>query len=270
MRFFTLHESMDDERSHYHQPRVSYAGLLETLKLPVVWSYDELLEAYVPGELPLEQVAQLKRGIAMSSQANLQLLWNAGLFEPRGRISKEALKASYKSDGFVRIPQLFGIDYAKHFMTPYYWRLRERHKRLKDMEGIKRTSANNLPLMRHLHQATERLVQYIVGEPLKTSYSFSSAYEAGSSLPPHTDRPQCVHNMSVMLGSEPRDVNLSEWPLWIKRPGRDHRVMLDQGDAVLYSGTRDLHWRDVMPKHLSSVLGVFFHYVEADFQGGLD
>jgi alkylated DNA repair dioxygenase AlkB len=109
----------------------------------------------------------------------------------------------------------------------------------------------------------------MVPELIKTSYSFASAYESGTALPAHTDRPQCVFNVSLLLGSAPEDATLSDWPLYIRRDNQDHRVDLEAGDGVLYSGTQDLHWREKLPEHLTSVLGVFFHYVPQGFTGSL-
>lgn len=251
---------MNEASDAYRFERVNYANLSQTLRGQVIWSYDTLLEAYIPGELPID-----------IKYADLRALYNAGAYEPRGRTrTREQLRAEFQRDGYVKIPQLFGSDYAINFLTPYYWRMRAVHERRPDMEGVRRSSANNLPLFQHLHQATERLIKYITQEDVKTSYSFASAYEAGSAMPPHTDRSQCVYNVSVLLGAEPADVWLSEWPLMIEAKGKVNVVCLEHGDAVLYSGTRDKHWRDPMPAKLSSVFGVFFHYVPASFTGSLD
>jgi len=173
-------------------------------------------------------------------------------------------------EGFAIIPQLLTKEHARGLFTSYYFRNDHLHERIPDMEGIKRTSCNNMPLMRLLHMLTEKLVTNITGESLKASYSFTSAYESGSNLPAHRDRPQCVYNISLMLGGSPTWVPLTSWPLYIQYGNVTTPVALGEGDAVLYSGTRDLHWREVMPKDLALALGVFLHYVPADFTGSLD
>jgi alkylated DNA repair dioxygenase AlkB len=67
-----------------------------------------------------------------------------------------------------------------------------------------------------------------------------------------------------MLDSAP------DWTFHIRRNGTEHAISLDAGDAAIYSGTQDLHWRNAMPQKHDSVLGVFFHFVPADYQGSLD
>ena len=64
--------------------------------------------------------------------------------------------------------------------------------------------------------------------------------------------------------------SLSDWPLYVKTGDSVYSAKLEIGDAVLYSGTKDLHWRDQMPDNLNNVLGVFFHYVQKNFSGSLD
>lgn len=242
----------------FEQPRVNYPDMFATLRFPLLWSLDRWLGAYLPGELTCDVGA-----------ADIDEMRAAGLVDPVGRQSWQALRGAYQRDGFVRIPQLFDAVYARSFLQPYFWRMKNRHGDGHELDGVKRKKSHNLPLMRHLHQATEALIAYVVGEPIRASYAFSSAYEPGSCLPPHTDRPQCVFNVSAILGSDPALIDLTSWPLWIRRNG-DHRIALGHGDAVLYSGVKDLHWRTVMPAELKSVNGIFFHYVNADFVGDLN
>lgn len=248
-------------------PRVNYEELLDQLHFPIIWVYEHYLQAWIPSEATHDLIAQLN---------SPSPLWNrrlavANLIEPEGRIYWEDLQATYKKEGFVIIPQLISEAFAREQLTPYYYRNSHLHKRHPDMEGIKRSSVNNMPWMRLLHQATQKLVNYIVQpDEIKTSYSFTSSYDAGSSLPRHTDRPQCIYNISLMLGSSPFGANLHKWPLFIERNEVTQEIKLGPGDGVLYLGRRDPHWRDKMPKNLESVLGVFFHYVDKDFSGSLD
>jgi hypothetical protein len=136
------------------------------------------------------------------------------------------------------------------------------------MPGISRTSINDHAIIRMLHSQLNQLVEHLVEEPLKPSYSFTAAYDSTSNLPAHTDRPQCVYNISLMFGSEP-NVPLSAWPLHVKVGNVEHVMSLEVGDGVLYSGTRDLHWREKMPAPLQQVTGTFMHWVPADFTGSL-
>lgn len=259
----------------FNVPRVDYDVLLDTLKYPLVWSYDSLLSGFIPGEVDWAFIKWLQ-GCPTDFQPSelppgrLRQLEAAGLLDSPERKTGDQLQAEMNALGCVRIPQLLHGEYTRSLAASYYWRNSHLIERHRDMKGIKRTSVNNLPLMRLLHQLTEGLVQSITPIPVKTSYSFTSAYEAGTTLPAHTDRSQCVYNISLMLASQPGRAKLSAWPLHIQHGDVIHHIALEAGDGVLYSGTQDEHWRDALPAHITSVLGVFLHYVPQDFDGSLD
>lgn len=258
--------------------RVNYDALLDTLTFPVIWAYDSMLEAWIPAETDqmfCNWLVTMPYSFDENSlpKGRLEQLYRHNLLEPVGRKTLDQLKVEFQTQGCVKIPQMLNAEYCKRFLTDYYFRNEHEHQRWADMEGIKRTSANNMPIMRLLHQATERFVNKlltVVGEQVKTSYSFASAYEAGTNLPAHTDRPQCVWNISFMLGSNPTDAELGRWPLYVQHDGFTHTMAMNHGDAVLYSGVRDLHWRDTIPTNVTMAFGVFFHYVPVDFTGSLD
>lgn len=275
---FKIQESRDrlPDQQLYSMPRVDYDALLDGLRYPIIWSYDQLLESWLPAEADFSFIAFVRSLSRAGSfdpkelpQARFQQLRRAGLIEPNRR-TRQKLLTEMQTKGFVRIPQFLDAEYSRYMMLNYYGRNDHMHERFPDLPGIKRSSVNNMPLMRLIHQSSEKLVNSLIPERVKTSYSFCAAYEPGSNLPAHTDRPQCVYNISLMLGSVPFRASLSGWPLYIKHGEETTAVALEVGDAVLYSGTRDLHWREVMPSNLELVLGVFLHFVPYDFTGSLD
>ena len=222
--------------------RVDYPALLQSLRFPVTWVYEDLLQ----GWLPYESFTDLS--------------------EPSQRW--EPLKESWNQDGFVIVRGLLSRDFCAQ-AADYFYRQPAKIERWHDMEGIKRASMNNSPLMRLVHQTTEPMARYLLGD-IKTSYSFTASYETGTILPRHTDRPQCKFNASIMLGSDPAGADLRQWPLFIDVGGKVSAIKLDAGDGVFYTGTKDPHWREVLPSSLSTVLGTFFHYVPSDFTGSLN
>ena len=243
-------------------PRVNYAALVDTLRFPVIWVYEDYLQAWLPREVDLMCLRKLSNGTL--DQRRLEAL---GLIEQPLRHWND-LKADLERDGFVIVRQLLPATYCSQ-LVDYFYRQPDLIERWRDMDGIKRTSMNNSPLMRLVHESTQHLARYVLGD-VKTSYSFTASYETGTILPKHTDRPQCVFNASLMLGSNPSGEDLSVWPLHLKVDETVHSIGLNVGDAVFYRGTRDLHWRDEIPASLKSVLGTFLHYVPADFKGSLD
>lgn len=257
----TSNDPIPEPRLH----RVDYQRLCRTLHFPLLWVYEPHLEAWLPREVDQECCDILLSGrLTENFSRRLELLGMAeDAIEP-----KERLKHDFLSTGMVVVKHLLPKGYCKQ-LVDYYRRRPEVQDRWQDLPGIKRTSVNNSPLMRLVHQSTEGFVRHIVGD-VKTSYSFTSAYEAGSTLPAHTDRPQCAFNASVILGVDPLDADPREWPLWIETRIGVRAAKLEVGDAVLYSGVKDKHWRDALPESVHGLLGAFFHYVPADFTGSLD
>lgn len=227
-------------------PRLDTAKLRASLRYPLVWAHDVYLNSWVAW--PYADDVQ--------PYAPIRTEWRK-------------LREQFKNEGYAVVKQLVARETAQQVLAAH-WHDSEVKERWESLPGVKRRSANNLPLMRVVHQSTEHLVQYVVDEPIRTSYSFTAEYEHGSTMPAHTDRPQCLYNISLMLEGDPAHIPLSSWPLYIEVNGKKNRIELMPGDAVLYSGTRNLHWRDMMPSELQRVLGVFFHYVTHDFTGSLD
>lgn len=255
--------------------RVDYDALLDSLKYPVLWVYDPYLNTYLPSEVDhafltwLQNIESLDEAAVIAAK-RMNQLYKTCLISSPIRVPIKDLRKKIDRSGFVKIPKLVNGAWSSSMFSSYYWRNDHLLERWADMPGIKRTSVNNLPLSRFLHQAVEPVVCSLVPDRIKTSYSFTSSYEAGSNLPAHRDRPQCVYNISLMLSGTPGNKSLAGWPLYIQRNGVDNKIELETGDGVFYSGTRDLHWRETMPAELSGVLGVFMHFVPEDFQGSLD
>lgn len=125
--------------------------------------------------------------------------------------------------------------------------------------NVKRTAANNDPLCNFLMRQYLPCVQELVGKKLRESYSFLSHYLDGSALDKHTDVPRCPVNVSIHLGSSPPDI---EWPLYIQtEPNMIHEYHLNPGDAVIYFGTKQPHWRYRMPAGTEYVDVLLFHYM---------
>lgn len=245
--------------------RVNYEELLDQLHFPVIWVYEHYLQAWLPSEVDHNFLNSIDKGFAHP------LLLAASNLVEENKMYWEVLHDSFSKDGYVIMPQLLSEEYAKRQVASHYRRQLHLQNRYTELTGIHRSSINNLPWMRLLHQASEKLVNFIVApQKIKTSYSFASEYDRFSSLPRHTDRSQCVYNISLMLGSSPFGADLTQWPLYIERNGVTIEVALNPGDGVLYLGRRDPHWRNQMPPNLETALGVFFHYVEKDFTGSLD
>jgi hypothetical protein len=76
------------------------------------------------------------------------------------------------------------------------------------------------------------------GLELLPTYSFVRMYRKGDSLGRHKDGKQ--NQISCTMCIE-RD---ADWPLGISDGDKDHSVILEPGDAVIYQGYAVEHWRD--------------------------
>ena len=83
------------------------------------------------------------------------------------------------------------------------------------------------------------------------TYAYWRYYVLGASLDKHTDRPACEISVSACIKK------YDNWPLVIE--GNSYE--LEEGDALLYKGCTEKHWRpDVYEGE--GMAQVFFHYVD--------
>jgi hypothetical protein len=132
-----------------------------------------------------------------------------------------------------------------------------------------RVVRHNEPMARLFHAPLGDLISRFTPERTKPSYCFAAHYQPGARLERHTDREQCVWNVSVAVDSTPESTSETAWPLFIESRGTPYPVRLAPGDGVLYGGTNNPHWRDAQPdRHVSTF--IFYHFVPLDFSGDLD
>ncbi len=124
------------------------------------------------------------------------------------------------------------------------------------------------PLCEFVHGQVRDVVGRVLGEAVKSSYSYLTLYLPGNRLRRHRDRPQCQWNVSLVLDSTPSSDEAHAWPIYIETD-RVHEVRLGAGDAVLYSGVEADHWRDPQPE-LQTSLVALLHFVPEGFTGSLD
>jgi alkylated DNA repair dioxygenase AlkB len=99
-------------------------------------------------------------------------------------------------------------------------------------------------------------VSRLLGENVFPTYTYGRVYRKGDDLKAHTDRDSCEISLTVNLFEK------APWPIYIKKPnGETAKVVLKQGDAMLYLGCAAEHWREELQeeKHVQ----VFLHYVRS-------
>jgi hypothetical protein len=126
-------------------------------------------------------------------------------------------------------------------------------------ENFQRIGFPNDPFLRELHHMITGRFSMMIGENVQPSYCYTSMYFKGKGIcPEHTDRPQCVYTLDLCVNqNEP-------WPINVA--GADY--ILNEGDALIYSGTGHRHYRErIQPDNYCDLL--FFHFVPLDFKGPL-
>ncbi len=195
------------------------------------------------------------------TNAHLPIAFGSG---PRGvspiRNTIPSLHLRFYEEGFVVIRNLLPYETCEYIVQRFN---SEKHERWPDMPGIKRVSRNDLKYVNVIHSQLKQFFSRIVGSILIPSYNFTARYEKGSILPAHTDKPTCVYNVSLVLGAVPSEFDPVAWPLFVNTHTGVHEIGLGVGDAVLYQGTRDMHWRNRMPDVFKEVTATFLHFTEA-------
>lgn len=126
---------------------------------------------------------------------------------------------------------------------------------------------HNLPMLVQLHHDPRFVakVSQLVKEALRPSYVFLSMYGKDGVCPCHTDRPQCYMTVDYMVDT---DAEKAPWPIYIE--GKAY--VLKPGEAVLYSGTGQEHYRKPMGEVSDASFAnlAFFHFVPTRFLGSRD
>ena len=103
-----------------------------------------------------------------------------------------------------------------------------------------------------------KMVSNIFNKQLTPTYSFWRIYEETSTLPRHKDRQSCQYSITICL-----DTNVSGWPLYVDHEDKVYQFDLSPGDAVLYDGVNDTHWRQ--GKCNGRQIQLMLHYVDVEY-----
>ena len=85
---------------------------------------------------------------------------------------------------------------------------------------------------------------------LYPTYAYWRYYVFGATLAKHVDRPACEISVTACIKK------YDNWPIVVER----NKFELQEGDAVLYAGCEQKHWRPGVYKG-EGMAQVFFHYV---------
>jgi len=132
----------------------------------------------------------------------------------------------------------------------------EGKKNIDPVEGALATIRSDLYLDT-FHEAIWPMAEELAGEKLIPTYAFSRLYCKGNVLSPHIDRPACEVSLTIQLGKSHDYV----WPIYIG----ENRYDLEEGDAVMYLGCEEIHWREECQGPHGYYSGqLLLHFVRAD------
>jgi hypothetical protein len=203
------------------------------------------------------------------------LLVDCGLLigegEPRAediRVEWSEAQEHFRQHKFAVVADMihpYHVGALRHY---FRWLVRSGHIALGDRQVNRRWWSHNDPVAALFHRQIVPVVSRIVGEPVKPSYVYLAAYESGSVLKRHRDRPQCEFSVTVCIDYTPEPVLETQWPIKLGTEEGDISVYQSLGDGVVYAGCRLTHFRDKLPEgHFS--MSLLFHYVPLAFTGSL-
>jgi prolyl 4-hydroxylase len=131
-------------------------------------------------------------------------------------------------------------------------------------------------MTRLLHLEFLPLIEKIVGQKVRPTYTYLSAYLKGTKLPPHTDRADCEFTCSYIIG-KPKD---SAWNIYIHKkkqsvkhkgrydftPSKDECLAVDcaENGLMIFNGTDHIHFREELEHDYYNV--VLLHYCKCGLQ----
>lgn len=96
-------------------------------------------------------------------------------------------------------------------------------------------------------------VEEVYGKELFPTYSFWRKYFKDTECPAHKDRPSCEVSLTMCLGGSN---GKAEWPINVE----GEAFSLEPGEAVIYKGCDQEHWRDKL--NYDWHVQVFLHFIE--------
>ena len=160
---------------------------------------------------------------------------------------------------------------------------------LHEIKSFGRWVVHDHPILAELQDAMTRIVSDVVGEPVASSYNFLSLYTRLGKCPVHMDAPFAKWTLDICIDqSDPWPIHFSQvmpWPEEANLPGeswesqilgdasnRFESFTLEPGEAVVFSGSSQWHYRDSLPSAKQNAFChlMFFHFVPAGVAAYID
>jgi hypothetical protein len=250
--------------------------------MPIAWIEDPATGALRPFWVRGEHISLLRsfnagEPVRVSASRRLtRLLRLAGILVRPGEIERaradgearvRTAAATFAADDYCLLSDLLHPQHVRALSRYYRELISEGSWHLGDAQVSGRYGWQNELLSRFFHHQLVAYVGRVVGEEVKPSYAYVSAYRQGAVLERHVDREQCEFTMSLLIDESPSDGSV-EWPLFFDTPDGTVAVRQSIGEAVLFRGPKLPHYRRRLPDGQEST-SLLFHYVPTAFRGTL-
>lgn len=122
-------------------------------------------------------------------------------------------------------------------------------------------SRYNFPSYKELHYLVKKEVERILDIDLHPTYYFDRFYFTGQQLKRHSDRPSCEVSVTLQISTNKKD----PWSIWFERPdGSETFVDMKNGDAVIYKGCEQEHWREPLQSKYNKVQRTFMKLIKKE------
>jgi hypothetical protein len=205
-------------------------------------SYDQFL-AYILPQFPLKTKDQLAALIQIggSKIRNDQSAFYKYLFPqnlPYKEWDSQLIKTVLSEEAFLSLCQYIG-------------KVKTKKPILNWCNVFMRHALHDALYLRDLHQQLTPLVEKVLQRRLTPTYSYLSMYGENGICPPHRDKPECQWTLDLCVKQD------KPWPLSVESGS----FFMKENEALIYSGTDQLHWRDKIHSGGFCDL-VFFHFKE--------
>jgi hypothetical protein len=217
--------------------------------------------------------------------------WLVQFFEARdiiGRVAPHKLRDFVSSFEVFRVPRDFKprfvpkflSDDQLHFIREQIRSIPMARMNLREMRRFGRFIVDDWPAFTALQAELVDRVSELAGEVVEPSYNFLSLYKKTGVCQPHLDEPSAKWTLDICISqSAPWPINLSQvvpWPTSLAEleefsadalrsdPSITfEQALLMEGDAVVFSGTNQWHYRDALPKGPGRCFCelLFLHYI---------
>jgi len=171
--------------------------------------------------------------------------------------------------GYVVLENLIHPFHIGALRRYYRHRVRRGFYSLGDEQVSRRFAAHNEDVARFMHRQLTYAISDISRAALKPSYAYFVSYMNGAELEKHVDRKQCEYSITTCIDASPEPEDESPWPIELEVEQGTAKVYQSIGDALLYRGCSVAHWRERLPRGLTST-SLLLHYVDESFAGNLD